>query len=81
MANNNDLDDYEMFYQEIPASDHYLQGFEIEIEDHVEETDFREGLDASQVSRLAEDTYDQSQKVDYKQPATEQEQRLFDDQD
>ena len=81
MANNDHLDDYEMFYQEIPASDHYLQGFEIEIEDHVDDTNFREGLDASQVSRLAEDTYDQGKPIQYKQPSSEQEQQLFSDED
>jgi hypothetical protein len=57
MATNNDLHDYEMFYQEIPASDH-LTGFDTEIEDHVEDNLECQGLDAREVSRLTEDTYD-----------------------
>ncbi len=76
MANNDHLHEYETFYQEIPASD-YLKGFDIEIEDHVEDTDVREGLDASQVSRLAQDTYEQTSSGAQGEHQVEQEQSLF----
>ena len=74
MATNDHLHDYETFYQEIPASD-YLRGFDIEIEDHVEDTNTCDGLDASQVSRLAQDTYEQSGGDS--EHKLEQEQQLF----
>ena len=49
------LNEYELFYQEIPTRD-YLSEFDTEIEDLVEERLPDRGLDASQVSRLAQDT-------------------------
>ena len=74
MSNNDHLHEYETFYQEIPASD-YLKGFDIDIEDHVEDTETCEGLDASQVSRLAQDTYEQGGGEG--EHIVEQEQTLF----
>jgi hypothetical protein len=80
MAKNDRLDDYVMFYQEIPASD-YLRGFDMEIEDHMEDSSSPQGLDASQVSQLTQDTYDHGTGV---KPANDggdaKEQTLFDDQ-
>ncbi len=76
MSNNDHLHEYETFYQEIPASD-YLKGFDIEIEYHVEDTDACEGLDASQVSRLAQDTYEQTNGGAQGEHQSEQEQTLF----
>lgn len=56
MANDH-LNDYDLFFQEIPATNDYLNGFDTEIEDHVEEeVPANQGLDADQVSRLAQDT-------------------------
>ena len=78
MSYNDHLHEYETFYQEIPASD-YLKGFDIDIEDHVEDTETCEGLDASQVSRLAQDTYEQG-GGEGEQPL-EQEQTLFPQED
>lgn len=49
------LDDFELFYQEIPTHD-YLSEFDTEIEDLVDDHSTNHGLDSSQVSRLAEDT-------------------------
>lgn len=76
MTNNDHLHLYETFYQEIPTTD-YLKDFDIEIEDHVEDTDIREGLDASQVSRLAQDNYEQSGNGAQGEHQVEQEQTLF----
>jgi hypothetical protein len=76
MATNDHLHDYETFYQEIPASD-YLRGFDIEIEDHVDDTDSCEGLDANQVSRLTQDTYEQGGGANESKTTPEQEQTLF----
>jgi hypothetical protein len=51
------LGDFDTFYQELPAANNdYLSGFDTEIEDLVEEAPQREGLNADQVSRLAQDT-------------------------
>lgn len=48
------LNDYQLFYQEIPNSQDYLQ--ESEIQDLVDEESQTSGLNASQVSLLAQDS-------------------------
>ena len=56
MAKEN-LDDYQLFYMEIPQVD-YLS--DIEIQDEYEKSDLpdRQGLSDEQVSKLAEDSLD-----------------------
>jgi hypothetical protein len=75
------LSEFETFYQEIPAND-YLSGFDAPIEDLVEDDQANPGLNADQVSRLAQDTvYGEEiiRHVDDRGPSEEQE--LFDQED
>lgn len=72
------LNEYELFYQEIPTRD-YLSEFDTEIEDLVDEHPRDPGLDASQVSRLAQDTKNKPETSDKSiRPRNPQ---LFQDQD
>jgi hypothetical protein len=76
MARKDNLDDYEVFYMELPQAD-YFEDVEIQDEYEPSNTDKVKGLSNEQVSEIARDSLDGT-KTDHHNP--DQDQTLFSDQ-